>query len=93
MKYSDNPLSKYKNWFYTKMGENIKKQRKLCGDTQEALSDALGISRVSVNNIENGKQYMPLFLLFRLAKLLNTTVDGLIPKHDEYTVPHEVPKK
>jgi len=59
------------------MKNNIKKLRKEAGLRQEDLAKDLAVTRQTIIAIENNKYDPTLSLAFRLAKLLNTTVDGL----------------
>ena len=45
--------------------------------TQGTLAEAVGVSRQTVNAIENNKYDPTLSLAFRLADALGTTVDAL----------------
>ena len=45
--------------------------------SQQQLADAVGVSRQTVNAIENNKYDPTLSLAFQLARELGTTVDGL----------------
>ena len=45
--------------------------------TQGALAEAVGVSRQTINAIENNKYDPTLALAFRLANTLGTTVDQL----------------
>ena len=45
--------------------------------TQGTLAEAVGVSRQTVNAIENNKYDPTLYLAFRLADALGTTVDAL----------------
>lgn len=55
----------------------IREKRKGKGISQEELAKKCGVSRQTVNAIENNKYDPTLSLAFKLAKLLNTTVDEL----------------
>lgn len=55
----------------------IKERRKEIGLSQEELAKNCGVSRQTVNAIENNKYDPTLMLAFNLAKELNTTVDKL----------------
>lgn len=55
----------------------IRKRRKEIGLSQEELAKKCGVSRQTVNAIENNKYDPTLMLAFNLAKKLNTTVDEL----------------
>ena len=45
------------------------------GVTQQALASAMGVTRVRVNEIVNGKRGITADTALRLAKALGTTVD------------------
>jgi len=77
-------LDNYKTWFYQKVGINIKNARIKCGDSQDGLSNALGISRVSMVNIENGKQRLPAHLINDIAHFLGIDINILIPSKYDY---------
>lgn len=51
--------------------------------SQEALAQLVGVSRQTINAIENQKYDPSLPLAFQLARILGTTVDALfLPKLD-----------
>ena len=51
--------------------------------TQKDLAEAIGISRQTINAIENNKYDPTLALAFRLARELQITVDGLFVFHEK----------
>ncbi len=55
----------------------IRDRRKELGLSQEELAKKCGVSRQTVNAIENNKYDPTLTLAFRLARELGTTVDEL----------------
>ena len=55
----------------------IREKRKERGLSQEELAKKCGVSRQTVNAIENNKYDPTLALAFSLAKELRTTVDEL----------------
>lgn len=55
----------------------IRERRKELGISQEELAKRCGVSRQTVNAIENNKYDPTLALAFHLAKTLGTTVDEL----------------
>ena len=55
----------------------IRNIRKEMGLSQDELAKKCGVSRQTVNAIENNKYDPTLMLAFSLAKELNTTVDRL----------------
>jgi transcriptional regulator with XRE-family HTH domain len=60
------------------LGVNVKKFRKNAGYTQRQLAERLGITRVYMGYIEQGRENPSLKLLFKIANELNTTMDTLI---------------
>ena len=59
------------------MENSIRERRKERGISQEELAGKCGVSRQTVNAIENNKYDPTLALAFHLAQELVTTVDGL----------------
>ena len=59
------------------MRNDIRARRKALGLRQEDLSARLGVTRQTINAIENDKYDPTLSLAFKLANLLGTTVDEL----------------
>ena len=63
------------------MKNSIREKRKALGRSQEELARRCGVTRQTVNAIENDKYDPTLALAFRLAEALGSTVDGLfVPK-------------
>ena len=61
---------------------NIREKRKQQGLSQEDLAKRCGVSRQTVNAIENNKYDPTLALAFGLARELDMTVDELfLPEH------------
>lgn len=59
------------------MRNSIRELRKQLGLRQEDIATALGVTRQTINAVENEKYSPTLELAMKLAKLLNTTVDEL----------------
>ena len=59
------------------MENTIRQRRKELGLSQEELAKKCGVSRQTVNAIENNKYDPTLTLAFSLAKELGLTVDAL----------------
>ena len=59
------------------MENRIRELRKAAGFRQEDLARELGVTRQTINAIENNKYDPTLSLAFRLARELGVTVDGL----------------
>lgn len=64
--------------FYKKLGIKIKKIREKTNLSQEALAEELGISRVSISQIETGNRKINTEELFKLAKIFNIPTDVLL---------------
>lgn len=64
------------------MKNEIRERRKEIGLSQDELAKKCGVSRQTVNAIENNKYDPTLMLAFNLAKELNTTVDKLFLPSD-----------
>lgn len=59
------------------MKNSIRELRKEKGYRQEDLATELGVTRQTINAIENDKYDPTLLLAFKLANFLGTTVDKL----------------
>lgn len=59
------------------MKNRIRELRKKLGIRQEDVAKSVGVTRQTINAIENEKYNPTLELAIRLAKLLNTTVEEL----------------
>lgn len=59
------------------MNNTIRDRRKALVLSQETLARQCGVSRQTINAIENNKYDPTLALAFRLAEVLHTTVDEL----------------
>ena len=65
------------------MENHVRALRKELGLSQEELGKRCGVSRQTINAIENQKYDASLPLAFQLARILGTTVDALfLPKLD-----------
>ena len=65
------------------MENHVRALRKGLGLSQEELGKRCGVSRQTINAIENQKYDPSLPLAFQLARILGTTVDALfLPKLD-----------
>lgn len=67
------------------MENNIRALRKAAGLTQEDLARALGVTRQTINAIENDKYDPTLGLAMRLGRLLGTPVEAIfrLPEPEE----------
>jgi transcriptional regulator with XRE-family HTH domain len=67
------------SFFYKKLGEGIRACRLKEGCKQEVLAQRLGLTRISIVNIEQGKQKVQLHVLIEIVVALNTTLEQLVP--------------
>lgn len=68
---------------------NLKKLRKEKGISQQALADAINISRVSVTQYESGTREPSLDVLNRIADVLGVSVDAILGRSDDAADPAE----
>ena len=59
------------------MKNNLEEIRKKSNYTQEELEDKLGVSRQTINSLENGKYNPSIQLAFKLAKFFNLSIESL----------------
>ncbi len=69
--------------FYQKLGENLKEARIKSEKSQEALAKSMGLSRVTVVNIEKGRQKVMVHNLVEAANFLNVNIGSLIPNQQD----------
>jgi transcriptional regulator with XRE-family HTH domain len=62
------------------LGAKIKKLREGSGLSQEALAKEIGVSRVTLSQIENGERKLTPGELTTLSDLFNTSIDELLDK-------------
>ena len=74
---------------YREVGRRIRTARERSEPklSQAKLAKILGISRVSVVNIEAGRQHAPVSLLWQIAETLQTELALLIPRRNELHSP------
>jgi DNA-binding XRE family transcriptional regulator len=65
--------------FYREFGRKLSLARRAARITQEALAQAVGLSRTSIVNIEKGRQPVAIDLAIRMARSLDTTMFDLLP--------------
>lgn len=64
--------------FYERIGANIRTRREFLGLTQEVLANEIDCARVSVSNIESGRQCISVRRLLAFAEALGTTPTALL---------------
>jgi len=67
--------SEQEQYFYRRLGELIKTARSHAGMTQLDLATFLGMSRISIVNIEAGKQKVQMHTLMEIANYLKLSVE------------------
>lgn len=60
-----------------RLGSRLKEVRTAAGLTQQGLADKAGVSRKTVNTVENGVFIPSTLLALDLARALETTVEAL----------------
>ncbi|WP_411676147.1 helix-turn-helix transcriptional regulator [Caproicibacter sp.] len=59
------------------MENDIRERRKALGMRQEELAEKLGVTRQTINAIENNKYHPTLELAMKVARLLNAPVESI----------------
>lgn len=59
------------------MENRIEELRKIKGMTQQAMGEALGVSRQTIISLENGKYNPSLVLAHSIAKLFDLTIEDV----------------
>lgn len=59
------------------MKNKLEEIRKKFNYTQEEIADKLGVSRQTINSLENGKYNPSIQLAFRLAKFFDMSIESL----------------
>ena len=73
--------------FYQKLGEAIKTSRKNANCKQETLANHMGLTRISLVHIEQGKQKVQLHVLLEIAECLKVSLSDLMPNLDSVKSP------
>jgi putative transcriptional regulator len=60
-----------------RLGSNLKEIRTAAGLTQAELADRIGVSRKTINTVENGVFVPSTTLALELARTLGVTVEAL----------------
>ena len=78
---------------YFEIGQRIRRYRKACGLSQEALAGRVGISVTHMSHIETGNTKLSLPVLAKIADELSVGTDALLsdaPKPDKAALSAEV---
>lgn len=65
--------------FYAEVGKRVREARDKSGLTQEALATQVSLTRVSITNIEKGRQKILLHTFVDIATALHVEPTGLLP--------------
>jgi transcriptional regulator with XRE-family HTH domain len=71
-----------KKYLYEFVGNKIKDLRSNNEISQLQLAEKLGMSRVSIVNIERGRQHITLHLLFKICHIFNAELNDFYPEKD-----------
>ncbi len=69
---------------YKLLGKKIRDKREKSGLSQSKLAGKLKMSRVSVVNIEAGRQRPPLHLIWKIAEIFETELSLLLPSQSDF---------
>lgn len=61
-----------------KLAYNLKVERAKNILTQERLAELSGVSAKHITKIENAKVSPSIYIVYKIAKVLNTTIDELV---------------
>lgn len=64
---------------YKDFGKRVRAYRTITQKKQEDLAEAVGLTRVSITNIELGRQRPPLHTIIAIAHALGVTAVDLLP--------------
>ena len=70
---------KEKKYLYDYVGSKIKDLRNEVGISQQELAKTLKLSRVSIVNIEKGRQHLSLHFLYEIAKIFDKEIIFFFP--------------
>lgn len=73
--------------FYQRLGEAIKAARKRSNCKQETLANHMGLTRISLVHIEQGKQKVQLHVLLEIAECLKVSLGDLMPSLESVKAP------
>lgn len=68
---------------YRAIGEAVRTARHRSRLTQAVLAEAVNVSRTSIVNIEQGRQRLPIDLLYDIADILGVWSGDLLPRNED----------
>ncbi len=85
-----NMTEKEQEILYQNIGNNIKGARNSISMSQQTFASMLNLSRVSIVNIEKGRQRATIHLLYEISKITEIPISEILPKIE--TVEELMPK-
>lgn len=79
----DDKTSEDEEKLHAALGKKIRELRQSSGLTQAELADRIAISRTSLTNVELGRQRVLVDQLYKMADVLNTRPQDLLPQPSE----------
>jgi transcriptional regulator with XRE-family HTH domain len=79
--------------FYLQLGETIKKCREEKKITQDKLAKYLGLSRVSIANIEKGRQRVQVHTLIEISESLEVPINELVYQENNSILEKKIRKE
>lgn len=70
---------RYEKRLAIEVGRRVAIRRKRTGMTQQQFADKLGVTDAHISYLERGERGPSLAMLYRMARLLKTTVGALVP--------------
>jgi transcriptional regulator with XRE-family HTH domain len=77
---------------YNKLGQCIRQYRVAAKIKQDLLADYIGLTRVSIVNIEKGKQKVQIHTLLEISKYLQIPISSLLDPLQELLIDQINPK-
>ena len=68
------------------IGSKIKEARMKAGFTQEQIAEALGVSRQTISNWENGRTYPDIVSVVKMSDLYHICPDRLLKKEQARSI-------
>lgn len=66
---------------YIEIGRRINEEREMLGFSQAELAKEVDLTRTSITNIEQGRQHLPIHMLYRIATALGIPIEFLVPRY------------
>jgi transcriptional regulator with XRE-family HTH domain len=73
-----------KETLYAEIGKKIRFLRRQEDLSQEKLAYKVGLKRVSIAQIEAGKQTVSVYILYKMAEVLGKRISEFLPEYDVF---------